>query len=372
MPEDTMIAAIYARKSQEQEGVADEAKSLARQEALARQFIAQQGWTVAPAEYIVHDDGISGADFVTRALMALVQAASRKPRPFDVLVTMDQDRIGREQVRTPMLLLTLKDAGVRVFYYASGEELKLDTPMDQLMSNMKNFGNEWYRYQVRVKTKESLRARAEKGQVAGGNVYGYRNVPRAGFTERAIHPAESAVVVLIFQLCAQGLGHQRIALRLNDAHTPRPEARGGGFPARSPASCSAICTEAKWCGAAPRSWIATAAPGSASNAPRRTGCAGSSPSSASSPRRSGRPRTRASRPRGSRTPGAGPAGSSPRTCSQGSRPATPAAARWWPSGIPATAPRATCARGITWGARGPARTGMGSRWGTPTARSSRP
>jgi site-specific DNA recombinase len=220
------VAAIYARKSTEQD-VASEAKSVTRQEALARQFIAQQGWTVAPAEFIVQDDGLSGADFVTRGLMKLVQAAQRVPRPFDVLVTMDQDRIGRDQIRTPMILSEFVEAGVRIFFYATGQELKLDSPTDRLVANITNFGNEWYRWQVRAKTKESLRARAAKGQVAGGRVYGYQNVRRDGYTEREIHPTESAIVRSMFEMAARGLGLLRIANRLNADHTPAP--RGSGL-----------------------------------------------------------------------------------------------------------------------------------------------
>src|SRR5437773_4369379 len=111
------VCAIYARKSTEQE-VATEAKSVTRQEEMARAFIEKQAWTVAPPEFIVRDDGISGADFVTRGLMKLVHAAKRTPRPFDVLVTMDQDRIGRDQIRTPMILSEFIDAGVAIFYVA--------------------------------------------------------------------------------------------------------------------------------------------------------------------------------------------------------------------------------------------------------------
>src|SRR5205823_5999561 len=100
------------------------------------------------------------------------------------------------------------------------------SPTDKLIANITAFGDTWYRWQVRVKTKEALRARAEKGQVAGGKVYGYRNVRREGFTEREIHPPESAVVRSIFQMCAQGLGLQRISHKLNDQHIPAP--RGAG------------------------------------------------------------------------------------------------------------------------------------------------
>ena len=60
-----MIAAIYARKSTEQIGVADEQKSVARQIEHARAYAARKGWTVAD-EHVFVDDGISGAEFANR------------------------------------------------------------------------------------------------------------------------------------------------------------------------------------------------------------------------------------------------------------------------------------------------------------------
>jgi hypothetical protein len=43
----TMIAAIYCRKSTDQTGVADEQKSVARQVEHARAYAQRKGWTVA-------------------------------------------------------------------------------------------------------------------------------------------------------------------------------------------------------------------------------------------------------------------------------------------------------------------------------------
>jgi DNA invertase Pin-like site-specific DNA recombinase len=171
-----MRAAIYARKSTEQQGVADEAKSVARQIEHARAFAEGQGWTVGD-DHVQADDGVSGAEFEDRpGLTKVVLAAKMTPRPFDVLVTMDQDRIGRDQVRPPMILNDPVQAGIGISYYGSGQELRLDSPTDRLLANVINFGNEWYRHQVRMKTREAMRARAQKGFVAGGKVLGYKNV----------------------------------------------------------------------------------------------------------------------------------------------------------------------------------------------------
>jgi DNA invertase Pin-like site-specific DNA recombinase len=53
-----MIATIYARKSTEQNGLAE--SSVSRQVEHARAYAARKGWTVTD-EHIYVDDGISGA-----------------------------------------------------------------------------------------------------------------------------------------------------------------------------------------------------------------------------------------------------------------------------------------------------------------------
>ena len=60
-----MIAGIYARKSTEQNGVADEAKSVSRQTEQARKFAALHGWTI-DENHIYIDDAVSGAEFTKR------------------------------------------------------------------------------------------------------------------------------------------------------------------------------------------------------------------------------------------------------------------------------------------------------------------
>ena len=52
------IAAVYARKSTDQSGVADQQKSVARQIQHARGYAVRKGWLVAD-EHVYVDDGIS-------------------------------------------------------------------------------------------------------------------------------------------------------------------------------------------------------------------------------------------------------------------------------------------------------------------------
>ena len=57
-----MICAVYARKSNDQNGLTEEAKSVARQVEHASNYATRKGWTVSNG-HIYIDDGISGALF---------------------------------------------------------------------------------------------------------------------------------------------------------------------------------------------------------------------------------------------------------------------------------------------------------------------
>ena len=92
-PARALTAAIYARKSTEQNGVADANKSVTRQRELAREFAATRGWTVV-AEF--EDDGISGAEFKRRPGFQSLLRALRPTAPFSVLIVAEQKALGRE------------------------------------------------------------------------------------------------------------------------------------------------------------------------------------------------------------------------------------------------------------------------------------
>jgi DNA invertase Pin-like site-specific DNA recombinase len=73
-----MIAAIYARKSTDQNGLANDEKSVTRQIEHAKAYAAQKGWAVYD-EYLYVDDGISGAEFVKRpGFLRLMNARSSR------------------------------------------------------------------------------------------------------------------------------------------------------------------------------------------------------------------------------------------------------------------------------------------------------
>jgi site-specific DNA recombinase len=231
-----MIAAVYARKSTDQTGVADEAKSVTRQIEHARAFAKAKGWTVAD-EHIYVDDGISGAEFATRpGFLRLMNAL--KPRPsFQALVMSEESRLGREMIETGYALKQLVQAGVRVFFYLEDRERTFDSPTDKILSSLTAFADELEREKARQRTYDALLRKARAGQVCGGRTFGYDNVRMdTGGVRRVINEAEAEVVRRIFEMAAGGSGLTTIAKTLNESRALSPRAQRGRPTGWAPSS----------------------------------------------------------------------------------------------------------------------------------------
>ena len=231
-----MIAAIYARKSTDQQGVADDQKSTTRQVEHARAYAAKKGWLVAE-EHVYVDDGISGAEFSKRPGLLHLMNALKPKASFQVLIMSEESRLGREAIETAYALKQLVTAGVRVFFYLEDRERTLDSPTDKIMLSLTTFADELEREKARQRTYDAMLRKARAGQVTGGRVFAYDNVCSAcgrsiapgkarcckeGHTERRINEAEAHVVRTIFRLCAAGNGYTRIAKLLNEERAPAP------------------------------------------------------------------------------------------------------------------------------------------------------
>ena len=248
-----MIAAVYARKSTEQNGVGDEEKSVTRQIEHAKTYATKKGWIVAE-DYVYVDDGISGAEFVKRpGFLRLMNALKPKP-PFQVLIMSEESRLGREQIETTYALKQIITAGVRVFYYLEDRERTLESPTDKLLLSVTAFADEMEREKARQRTHDALVRKARAGYVAGGSVYGYDNVevalpdpvtgkPKRLHVERRLNETEAAVIREIFEKAAAGWGTRRIAHDLNARRVPAPPPRRAGRPrAWAPSTIYAMLT----------------------------------------------------------------------------------------------------------------------------------
>jgi site-specific DNA recombinase len=215
-----MIAAIYARKSTDQ-NVADEEKSVTRQVERATAYALTKGWSVS-SDHVYADDGISGAEFVKRpGFLRLLNALEPRP-PFQVLIMSEESRLGRESIETGWTLKKITDAGVRVFYYLEDRERTLGTSMDKVMMHLSTFAAEMEREKAVQRTRDAMRRKAERGHVAGGRVYGYDNQRVGDHIERMINPGQADVVRRIFREIAEGRGFTRVAKGFTAEGIPSP------------------------------------------------------------------------------------------------------------------------------------------------------
>jgi site-specific DNA recombinase len=240
-----VLSAVYARKSNEQVGVADEAKSVARQVEHARTYAARKGWTVSD-EFVFVDDGISGAEFANRPGFVRLMA-SLKPKPrFEVLIMSEESRLGREQIEVSYALKQLIVAGVRVFLYLDDRERTLDSPIEKAMLALQTMSDEMEREKARSRLSDAMIRKARQGYVTGGRCFGYDNVEvvgpdgRRSHVERVPNAAEAPVVGRIFELCASGKGVKAIAKLLNAEGVLSPRPATGRPRTWSPASVRSL------------------------------------------------------------------------------------------------------------------------------------
>jgi len=137
-------------------------------------------------------------------------------------------------------LKRLAQLGVEVWFYQDGTQFKFGSFADNISGFVRAEMNAEFRRQIGTWTFEAMRRKAERGHVAGGQTFGYRNVRVDGHAERVIEPAEADVVRLIFQLAADGHGQKAIAKRLNAEHRPSPRAQRGRSQSWAPSSVRAI------------------------------------------------------------------------------------------------------------------------------------
>ena len=240
-----MTAAIYARKSTNQNGVSDEEKSVSRQVEHARAYAKSKGWTVAD-EHVYVDDGISGAEFAGRPGYMRLLNTLHANAPFDVLVVSELSRLGREQLETGYALKQLSQAGVRVWSYLEDHEVLLDTPTDKFLMSAVSFAAEIEREKARQRTYDAMQRKAKAGHVTGGAVFGYRNRVVMGpdgqrsHVEREIDEAQAAVVRRIFELCVKGHGKVAIAKQLNAERAVAPRPQQGRPHAWAPSSVRSV------------------------------------------------------------------------------------------------------------------------------------
>ncbi len=243
------IAAIYARKSTEQNGVSDEEKSVTRQIEHAKAYATKKGWVVAE-EHIYTDDGVSGVEFTRRPGFFRLMNAIKPTAPFQVLIMSEEARLGREAIETAYALKQLITAGVQVWFYLEDRQRTLESPSEKLLLSVTAFADELEREKARQRTYDAMVRKARALHVTGGRVFGYDNVDVPGVSAngdtarshvvRQVNDAEAAIVRRIFDLCAAGKGFTSIAKRLNHEGAVCPRPRGARPRGWAPSSVREI------------------------------------------------------------------------------------------------------------------------------------
>ena len=213
-------AAIYIRVSTDEQRESAEA-----QESEGRRFAQRHGWSVVET---YRDVGVSGAEFVDRPELArLLADVRRQPRPWDVLIVRDLDRIGRDGPRTMLAVEGVLEHGAKLWQYSTGAEQRSD-PVARTMMAITGAFAEMERAMISRRTREGHEVRARKGLVTGGARYGYRNVRGPDGVRHEIVEAEAAVVREVFVLRAAGDSIRKIAHELNRRGVPSPSGRKRG------------------------------------------------------------------------------------------------------------------------------------------------
>lgn len=216
-----MRVALYVRVSTD-----EQAMSAAEQERGGRAWCQRQGYDVVQ---VFSDVGVSGAEWVRRpGILDLQRAARSTPRPFDLVVVRDADRLGRDGLRLPMFLAELMEHGVAALSWSTGEKLYADDTMSGMIATVKSYVAQMQRESIAHNTRTALRTRAERGMVTGGRVYGYDNVRGPDGVRYVVNEREAAVVREIYQRRADGDSARTIARDLNVRGEPSPYAATGG------------------------------------------------------------------------------------------------------------------------------------------------
>jgi site-specific DNA recombinase len=219
-------AAVYVRRSQDQPGVAEQAKAVQRQEDAGREFIERRGWTL---HGVYRDEDTSGYLFEGRAgLQRMLRAA--EAGEFQHLVLFDLDRLGRNSRRTNDTLHKLADLGVQVWDYSTGRAVDLDSFEGRITTTLQAEFAQQYRDTIRKKTAHAMLAKAKRGEPTGRAALGYKNVKtKDGRKDWARDERTASLVIEIHEMYASGLHFAGIARRLNQRGEPTPTDRSGAW-----------------------------------------------------------------------------------------------------------------------------------------------
>lgn len=209
-------AAIYARVSSDKQR---DDKTIASQTATLVSFAKDAGCTV-PTEWIIQDDGYSGANLVRPGLELLRDLVAEGQ--IQAVIVLSPDRLSRKYAYQVLLLEEFARHGVEVVFVNAPQSGR---PEDQLLLQFQGMIAEYERAQILERSRRGKRHRAKVGEISvlSGAPYGYRYVRKndehAAYYE--VIEAEARVVRQVYDLYTRdALSIGAITRRLNAQAIP--------------------------------------------------------------------------------------------------------------------------------------------------------
>lgn len=191
---DLRIAAAYIRVS------TDDQMDLSPDSQLAKiQEYAAKNGILLPAQYVFHDDGISGRAADKRPGFQQMIAAAKDPsHPFDVIIVWKFSRFARNQEESIFYKSILRSK-CKVDVVSVSEPL-LAGPFGSLIERIIEWMDEFYSVRLSEEVKRSMTVNAKKGVLQSTPSFGYR----AENKQLIIVPEEAAIIQEIFQRFISG------------------------------------------------------------------------------------------------------------------------------------------------------------------------
>ena len=223
-------AAIYARVSGDQQR---QEQTIASQTAALIEFAGTSDYRV-PAEWVIEDDGFSGAELIRPGLERVRDLAAEGA--IEAVLVYSPDRLCREYVHQMLLIEEFCRAGVEVLFVQAP---RAQTPEDRLLLQFQGMFAEYERAQILERSRRGKLHRARQGQinVLSGAPYGFLYVRRSDAepARYEVLDAEAAVVRAVYAwYTVDGLSIGAITARLNQRGGPRRISTRGAQVAQVP------------------------------------------------------------------------------------------------------------------------------------------
>ena len=211
------ITALYCRLSKDDLNAGD-SDSIVHQRAILEKYAKDNCF---PNIRVFVDDGYSGVSFDRPGFQEMYKLI--ESGKVGIVITKDLSRLGRNYIEVGNYTeFVFPRYGVR--YIAINDNYDSLFSDNNELAPFKNLFNEWYARDTSKKIRAVFKAKAERGQRLGTTIpYGYRRDPDSGKECHLLINEETApVVIMIFSMCASGIGPCNIAKALQEKKILKP------------------------------------------------------------------------------------------------------------------------------------------------------